>query len=60
MRVFSTITRQMRHMARVVNDAVRASLLEDAEDLETFRKKAKEPVVDFESFVASLKKNGDL
>ena len=47
-------------LSELVNDAVRASLLEDAEDLETFRKKAKEPVVDFESFVASLKKNGDL
>jgi len=44
----------------LVNDAVRSALLEDAEDLEVFKERAKEPVIDFEAFVASLKKNGKL
>jgi hypothetical protein len=44
----------------LVNDAVRSSLLEDADDLEAFREREHEPVIDFESFVATLKKNGKL
>lgn len=44
----------------LVNDAVRTALLEDAEDLEAFRKREKEPVIDFESFVSSLKTDGKL
>jgi hypothetical protein len=47
-------------LSDLVNDAVRASLLEDADDLEAFRKREKEPAVDFESFVSSLKSNGKL
>jgi hypothetical protein len=44
----------------LVNDVVRAALLEDAEDLEAFKEREKEPVIDFEAFVASLKKDGKL
>ena len=44
----------------LVNDAVRAAFLEDAEDLEAFKERENEPVLDFETFVASLKKNGKL
>jgi len=44
----------------LVNDAVRSALLEDAEDLEAFKARENEPVMDFESFVASLKDNGKL
>ena len=44
----------------LVNEAVRSALLEDAEDLEAFKEREKEPVIDFEAFVASLKKNGKL
>ncbi len=47
-------------VSELVNDAVRSALLEDAEDLEAFKEREKEPVLDFESFVASLKKNGKL
>ncbi len=47
-------------MSELVNDAVRAALLEDAEDLATFRERAEEPAIDFESFVFQLKKNGKL
>jgi hypothetical protein len=45
-------------VSELVNDAVRSALLDDAEDLETFRKREAEPVIDFESFVAKLKKDG--
>ena len=44
----------------LVNEAVRSALLEDAEDLETFKERKNEPVIDFETFVASLKENGKL
>jgi hypothetical protein len=44
----------------LVNDAVRSALLEDADDLEAFKEREHEPVLDFETFVASLKKNGKL
>ena len=44
----------------LVNDAVRAALLEDVEDLETFKEREHEPVIDFEAFVASLKEDGKL
>ena len=47
-------------VSELVNDAVRSALLEDAEDLEAFKDREDEPVIDFEAFVASLKENGKL
>ncbi|MCU1228329.1 MAG: CopG family transcriptional regulator [Acidobacteria bacterium] len=44
----------------VVNEAVRRSLTEDASDLEAFEKRRKEPVLDFESVVMSLRRSGKL
>lgn len=44
----------------LVNDAVRSALFEDAEDLEAFKEREHEPVLDFETFVASLKADGKL
>lgn len=44
----------------LVNDAVRFALLDDAEDLEAFKERENEPVIDFETFVASLKDDGKL
>ena len=44
----------------LVNDAVRSALLEDAEDLKAFKERENEPVIDFETFVTSLKKDGKL
>lgn len=44
----------------LVNDAVRSALLEDAEDLEAFKERENEPVIDFEAFVTSLKDDGKL
>jgi hypothetical protein len=44
----------------LVNDAVRRSLAEDAEDLAAFRERAAEPTLAFEDFVADLKRRGSL
>jgi plasmid stability protein len=42
----------------MVNDAVRASLAEDAIDLAAFDKRKRERSVSFESFVQGLKRRG--
>lgn len=47
-------------VSELVNDAVRHALLEDAEDLEAFRLREEEPVIDFETFVTKLKADGNL
>ena len=44
----------------VVNDAVRRSLLEDAEDVKTFVERRDEPTVSFEKVVRSMKRRGKL
>ena len=47
-------------MSTLVNDAIRESLLEDAEDLQAFEERKNEPSIDFETFVQSLKKDGKI
>ena len=49
-----------RSLSDLVNDAVRRSLSEDAEDLAAFEKRAKEPTLRFEDFVRDLKKRGKI
>jgi hypothetical protein len=49
-----------RSVSEMVNEAVRLALAEDAEDLAAFEDRAKEPDVDFESFVRSLKRRGQI
>jgi len=49
-----------RSMSDLVNEAVRAQLREDADDMEAFRRRAKEPAVRFEDFVRDLKRRGKL
>ena len=49
-----------RSISELVNAAVRAQLLEDADDLETLRKRRKEPTMGFEDFVKDLKRKGKL
>ena len=49
-----------RSISEMVNDAVRSSLAEDAEDLEAFDDRADEPAVDFEDFVKKMKRSGKL
>jgi hypothetical protein len=47
-------------MSDIVNRAVRQSLAEDADDLEAFQKRKREPNLDFEQFVKALKRRGKL
>jgi len=49
-----------RSMSELVNDALRQSLLEDADDLQVWRDRRNEPTVDFGSFVEQLKEDGVL
>lgn len=44
----------------LVNSAVRHTLSEDAEDLATYRARAKEPNLDFESVLKDLRRRGKL
>jgi hypothetical protein len=47
-------------VSELVNDAVRFRMAEDAEDLEVFRTRAKEPSSPFENLVSDLKRRGKL
>lgn len=49
-----------RSISDMVNDAVKAALAEDAEDVAAFEKRASETTVTFEGFVKSLKRRGRL
>jgi hypothetical protein len=49
-----------RSVSDLVNEAVRAQLVEDADDLEAFRRRKKEPAVTFEDFVRDMKRRGRL
>jgi hypothetical protein len=45
-------------LSELVNDAVRGSLLEDAEDIAAFEERGKEPLISYDEMVKKLKKNG--
>ena len=49
-----------RSISEMVNDAVRQSLAEDAEDLAAFDERADEPTLDFEDFIKRMKRSGKL
>jgi hypothetical protein len=49
-----------RSISDMVNDAVKLTLAEDADDLETFETRKREPNLDFEQFVKALKRRGKL
>ncbi|HVE65583.1 MAG TPA: CopG family transcriptional regulator [Thermoanaerobaculia bacterium] len=49
-----------RSISDMVNDAVKMTLAEDAEDLEAFEKRRREPSLDFEQFVKALKRRGKI
>lgn len=49
-----------RSLSDLVNEAVRQSLAEDAEDLEAFDLRVAEPSLDFEDVVKDLRKRGKL
>ena len=44
----------------IVNEAVRLTLAEDAEDLADYRVRAKEPTLDFETVLKDLRRRGKL
>jgi hypothetical protein len=44
----------------IVNDSVRATLLEDQEDLAAIEERASEPTVSYEEFLAKLKADGKI
>jgi hypothetical protein len=47
-------------VSELVNDAVRTQMAEDAEDLVTFRSRAKEATLPFETLVRDLRRRGKL
>ena len=49
-----------RSLSDLVNDAIRASLAEDAEDLAAFDARANEPSLAFEDVLKDLKRRGKL
>ena len=49
-----------RSISDMVNDAVKAALTEDAEDLAAFTERKNEKGLSFETFVQGLKKRGRL
>jgi plasmid stability protein len=49
-----------RSMSEIVNDAIRAALREDEEDLAAFAERAGERVLTYEQFLAQLKADGTL
>jgi len=49
-----------RSMSDIVNDAIRAALREDEEDLAVFDERAAEPRITYEELLAQLKADGTL
>ena len=49
-----------RSMSDIVNDAVRAALREDEEDLAAFAEREREPPISYEAFRAQLETDGTL
>lgn len=49
-----------RSVSDLVNEAVRAQLAEDEDDLRAFRQRSKEPAIRFEAFLRDLKRRGNL
>jgi hypothetical protein len=49
-----------RSVSELINDAVRAELAEDAQDLTLFDERADEPTLDFEGFVRELMRDGTI
>lgn len=49
-----------RSVSQLLNEALRLSLAEDAEDLDAVRARAKEPSLDFERVLKDLRRRGKL
>ena len=48
-----------RSISDMVNEAVKLTLAEDAENLAAFHERKREPYLDFEQFVKALKRRGN-
>ncbi len=49
-----------RSISDVVNEAVKLSLAEDADDLAAFDSRAREPALDFDKVVKALRRRGKI
>ena len=47
-----------RSVSELVNDAVKESLAEDAEDIGAFEERVREPLISYDEMVKRLKKDG--
>jgi predicted transcriptional regulator len=47
-------------LSKLVNDAIKESLAEDAEDIAAFEKRVKEPLISYETMIKRLKKDGKI
>lgn len=47
-------------ISQLINDALQADLLEDAEDFEAYENRIHEPTIEYSIFVKELKKDGIL
>ena len=47
-----------RSVSELVNDAVKGSLAEDAEDIAAFEDRAREPLISYDEMVKRLKRDG--
>jgi len=45
-------------LSKLVNDAIKESLAEDAEDITAFEERVKEPLISYETMIKRLKKDG--
>jgi hypothetical protein len=45
-------------ISKLVNDAIKESLAEDAEDIAAFKARAKEPLISYDAMIKRLKKEG--
>ena len=45
-------------ISKLVNDAIKQSLAEDAEDIADFEARAKEPLISYDAMIKRLKKDG--
>jgi hypothetical protein len=47
-------------LSKLVNDAIKESLAEDAEDITAFEERVKEPLISYETMIKRLKKDGKI
>ena len=47
-----------RSVSELVNDAVKAALAEDADDIAAFEERASEPLISYDEMVKKLRKDG--